>query len=512
MKHNKLVRLLSLAMVLLMLVCCFAACGDKDDTKDPATTTNKPAGPAEDTEAPLTGEELEYLPAEKDYKKREIKIAAPSQQAWGVGHFCHVDGSEDVINVALHERELLLDDQYGIILTLDTNRNSTNILTQIHKTASSQSSDYDLAFMITPDSMNAAMGGRLSNLLTMEALNLEASYYDQRIQQDFKIDDLLFHVTGDFDLIDELVTMGVLYNDSIYKDLGLYDEKGTPYEMVRNYTWTYDVMWEMASRFTVNEDSVFDINDKVGIVSENQAGYYIFMGAGIRPINNNNGTLTIAFTDGTIKDRATTILETLMAYCANEDFCIPARDFASDAPVRDAGANKDMFLGDRALFRTSSLSTTLNGMPDMASDFGILPIPMYESAQKAYYCWLNGDANWPLAVPKFANKQAELAEIIEIFCYYSRYGGDESLYEAFFERLSLAKICRKPDDRAMFALIFESKVYDIDQALKLMNVWGAVQGFVGSKSTVSTSTLDGLMENAGTKLAGYVKQFQMMNQ
>ena len=511
MRHSGLVRFLSLVMVLLMLVCCFAACGDKDDTKDPVTTTNKPSGPSDETEPPLTGEELVYLPKDKNYKKREIILGAPARNQGGVANFCHEEGAEDVINLALHERELLLDDKFGIILTLDTKRDSLGILSQLTRTASSQSSDYDLAFMATPDSMTAAMSGRLTNLLSLEPLNLEACYYDQRIRQDFRINDMLFQMTGDFVLYDELVTMGVLYNDTIYKDLGLYEEKGTPYEMVRTYTWTYDVMWEMASRYTVNEDSMFDINDKVGILSEEQGGYYFFMGSGIRPINNKNGEVSIAFLDSTTYDRATSVLEVLMLYFSNKDCCIPQRDFAADAPVRDYSAHTQMFTGDQALFRTSSLSTTLNRMPDMVSDFGILPIPMYEETQRAYYCWVNGYANWPLTVPKFAEKQTELAEITEIFAYYSRFGGDESLYEAFFERLSLAKICRKPEDRAMFALIFENTVFDLDQALQLMNVHGAVSGFVGNKTTVSASTLNELMSNAERRLSGYVTQFELMN-
>jgi hypothetical protein len=178
----------------------------------------------------------------------------------------------------------------------------------------------------------------------------------------------------------------------------------------------------------------------------------------------------------------------------------------------EAGANKEMFIGDRALFRTSSLSTTLNGMPEMTSDFGILPIPMYQESQQAYYCSLNDDANRPLVIPRFVKDPQESAEITEIISYYSRYGGDESLYEAFFERLTIAKICRKEEDRMMLELIFSSKAYDMDRMLSLIDMHGKVSSYVGSKCTTDIdSALNGALDSATGMLKTYLQQFEMSN-
>ena len=512
MKKNTLMKLLAMLLVVATMVTCLVACGDDSGSKTDDPEGQKTQGgvnPDEPT-VELTGEEADFLPEEKSYKNYEFMMYIQQQQEWGLVHHASLEDLEDPINKALRERELLMEGKFKVIMTLNTELSAGGALAN-HLTSQEkgEKSFCDNIFLKGDESMQAAMAGRLSNLMALEPINLEASYYDQRMQQSYRVNDTLYQISGDFDTIDELVTFGLLYNDWLYTNNGFYDTYGSPYQMVDNYEWTYERMMDLCAEVTSNEDGQWDINDTAGIVSENQAGYYFFLGSGITPVANDEGNLTIGLNDATQRELATDILEYLMALCSSEDFCIPYRDFAADAPLRDASANKDMFIGNRALFRSSSLSTTLNGMPDMQKDFGILPIPMYESGQKAYYCSLNDVANRPLSIPRHVSNKQRAAEITEIVAYYSRYGGDESLYEAFFDRLADAKICRKGEDRLMLTLIFTSKVFDMDRLLGTTGLYDAVSSAVGAGSTTGMgSTLETCLKNAPAKLSGYIFQFE----
>ena len=453
---------LAIAMILgsLALVAC-----SEDQGGEQGTGGGDVVNPGQNgaTQAPMTGDELIYLPQNQKYKNYEFKMYARQQDMYGIGHFCYQEGAEDVINQALREREFIIQDKMGAILTLDTSMNDTTIYTNLASNHKGQKHFGDALFIPGTSSMEASMAGYLWNLNILEELNLEASYYDQRIQQDFRIADMLFQITGDYEVQDELVTFGVLYNDFIYNGLGYYDEYGSPYQMVSNYLWTYDMMLELAQPFTADLGGENPQDNQWGIVSEAQAVYYFYMGSGLKPMVSENGELNIKLNDATEYELTTTALSKLLNFTANENVLIAA-DIVVGSSDRWEIAS-DIFEQNRALFRTTALSDALF-CSDMEKDFGILPIPMYDAAQKQYYSMVNAEFAFALCIPYYVKDIHKTANIIEAISYYSRYGGDETLYEAFFVRLSDAKICRKTEDRQMLTLIFNNKVYDIDAAVK----------------------------------------------
>jgi len=172
----------------------------------------------------------------------------------------------------------------------------------------------------------------------------------------------------------------------------------------------------------------------------------------------------------------------------------------------------DIFEENGTLFRTTALTDSMYCV-EMKSDFGILPIPMLSESQKAYYSMVNSEAAWPLCIPLYVEDVHRTADIIERMSYYSRYGGDESLYEAFFDRLQVAKLCRKPEDRQMLQLIFANKVYDLDMALESgIGLRSSIMSLAKQKNGADglTSTIDPAIERAGKsipKLLPVLKNF-----
>ena len=508
---TKRIGMLILAIAMLLGSLALVSCGDKDGSKDPSqTTAANPSGNPEETDAPMTGEELEFLPEDKNYKNYDFVLAAPKggQDIYGTGHYCHLEGAEDVINRALHERELLMQDKFGIVMSLDASRAMADIQANLAKLFKSESAPADLVFNTSQNEFLAAVAGQIWNLNILDELNLEASYYDQRIQQNFRIGDALFMITGDYEVLDELVTFGVLYNDKVYKDLLYYENEdyGSPYQMVRDYKWTYSAMMEMAANYTLDNDGVEGMSqtDRWGIVSEGQAVYYMFLGSGFIPMANQDGELSMNLQDGTYYDNVVTILQDLLNFSINENVLLAA-DIKGAEGKTNFDVASDIFEENRALFRHTSLSDALY-CAEMESDFGILPVPMYDAAQKAYYSMVNANAAWPLTIPYFVKDIERTATVVEALSYYSRYGGDESLYEAFFERLSLAKICRKPDDRAMLIMIFNNKVYDVDQVFPgAMSLHTTIASMANNKkgSDGLTGTIDSKLESVSKTIPGY---------
>ena len=257
--------------------------------------------------------------------------------------------------------------------------------------------------------------------------------------------------------------------------------------MVEAKKWTYTNMMTMAAPFTSEvAGAQYKEDNNWGIVSEAQAVYYFYMGAGLMPMASKNGQLEILLTDATAYARTYEVLMNLIPFLTDPNVLLSAdiEGVSTDKAV----VASDIFEQDRAMFRTTSLSDAIYSA-EMEHDFGILPVPLYEEGQEEYYCMINANLAWPLCIPLYVKDIHKTAEMIERISYYSRYGGDESLYEAFFERLTIAKICRKEEDRMMLELIFSNKVYCIDTYIPM--------GSTGLYSLV----VGDLVKNGGDTLA-----------
>lgn len=522
MKKNLAIKAIAMLLVLATLVACFVACGEPQTGEPtgsgaPSGSGNTPTDGGNNPDVPTAGdttsiEEGMYLPAAKNYANYEFKMFAPKQNVYGTGHYCHAEGSSEIIDLALHERELLLQGLHGIILQLDTSQTGAGIMQMVNNNHSAQKHFADLTFMPAKTSMDLAMQGKMWDFNVLDELNLEASYYDQRIQQNFRVGDFLFQLDGDYEVLDELVTFGVLYNEFVWKQQKYDITVGTPYSMVYNYTWTYGKMMELAAPVTAITDTQIPQNNVWGIVSEAQAVYYFYLGSGLQPMSSKNGVLQINLNDKTVYADTVRILTDLLTFGTNDNVLL------NSSIVDTAGEGKsviasDIFEENRALFRTTSLSDAIY-CQNMKEPFGILPVPLYSDQQRTYYCQTNADEGWPMAIPFFVDNVHRTAEIIEILSYYSRYGGDEPLYEAFFYRLQVAKICRKPEDRAMLTLVFSNKVYCIDSTLSSGKIdlrSGVVIPLVKTGPDKLVSTLDPKIEGANNTLKRVVDLFVMKN-
>ena len=520
MKKSLAIKLISALLLLAMMVSCFAACGepapqtDNGGANGGANTDGNGSGEGEgngngNQELP-EGEEGEFLPADANYANYEFQMRAPKQNVFGTGHYVAAEGENDVINNALLERQLLLQDMYGFILTLDTSDGSGTLFNKLGNNHSSQSHWVDALFITTENSMAGAQRGNLWNLNIIEELNLEASYYDQRIQQNFRIGDKLFQITGDHEVLDELVTFGVLYNDYIYDQYGYYDTYGTPYEMVEQKKWTYSTMMTMAAPFTSEVAGAQYLEDNNwGIVSETQAVYYFYMGAGLAPMASQNGELVVLLNDATAYAKTYEVLTNLLPFLTDPNVLLSSKIESVEGNEKSVVAS-DIFEQDRAMFRTTSLSDAIYSA-EMEHDFGILPVPLYEEGQEEYYCMINAELAWPLCVPFYVKDIHQTAEMIERLSYYSRYGGDESLYEAFFERLTIAKICRKEEDRMMLELVFSNKVYCIDTYLPTGNTGLRALVLTSGISETLASTLSTKVETATKNIVKFVNNVNKFN-
>ena len=337
MKKSLLMRLLTVLLALCMLVgvLALASCNNNDDSGNgtgTGTGTGTSSGITSSDDDEDDSLEAIYRPTlGKLDATYEYNMYAPKQDEFGMAHFASAEGKTDIINESLRRRETLMLDRYNVACKLNVSNEIGKTLTQ-----KDRSNQYfaDLVFVSSITAMEKAQSGMLYDLNALEELNLDAPYWDQRIQNDYRVGDMLFTVVGDYDTMDELVTFGILVNHTVYNGADYDDVYGSIYDLVRNKAWKYSTMLEMAAPITGNADEnpEMDENDNWGIVSERQSAGYFFLGSGIKPIESVDGELVLNLKDDIVKNKTISLLQEILKIGLNPNVLM-AEDLTGDVYV-----------------------------------------------------------------------------------------------------------------------------------------------------------------------------------
>ena len=115
-----------------------------------------------------------------------------------------------------------------------------------------------------------------------------------------------------------------------------------------------------------------------------------------------------------------------------------------------------MFANDQVLFYNRYLNI-VKKYRNMKTDFGILPFPLYDSAQEEYYTTVHAYGNSFICVPSVV-EDAEMTGIIlqDIAC--------ESMYTvtpAYYDVQLEGKIIRDDESADMLEIILSTRLYDV---------------------------------------------------
>ena len=490
----KRVILCLMALALLAMPVLLAGCdkspqpappgGDSTATRDSGKTDGDDPG----TQPSKDSDEERFKPAQKTYDRDFTLLTVVEDFYYSAYIYNYEKNGEprEICDVAIWQRQQFLSEVFGITL------NRLNLLgetarIQFENSVTGGGKICDIACLSGSNSIQAAISGYLLDVSRVSALNLEAPYWDQRIQQEYRIQDYLFTLEGDFNFIDDLRTYVIIYNDTMYKNLDFYDTYGSPYELSKDGKWTYATMLEMIRKCGhLDSGKNKPELDTWGMVSECSAPYYYFLGSGMKMLKNEGGKLSLSFesnwdlTYSTIEDYLNMDKDSAVVVANRPNSFSDSTDIWTTA--------SDIFRYNRALFRSTSLSAVLR-LLEMKDDYGIMPIPAYTEGQDGYYCWVDSGNHFPMTFPVTSWQEIdEIGEMAEVLGYYSLYGAD-SLNIAFYDLLAYARLCRRPEDKKMLQLVFANKTYDIDLALKISGTFSAIYDISYNKSydTLSTS-------------------------
>ena len=447
-------KLLCIALVLIFIAACFAACTGKDQnptggkTNENNTdngTLNGPAETKELTHADIAQPYLDKLPTTK--YNRVFNVLCMQGVGNSEKEIFVENASDEPIDNGVFLRNAAVFDRLGV--TIQSHPVTGSLFGEVQKDIKSNNHDYDLIMANGPDTGSLAQSGYLYNFLDLsDYINLDQEWWDPGTIRDCEINGKVFFMNGDINILDNDVTWILLFNKKLIETYDLEE----PYKLVTDGEWTLDKFYQLVASDVShpNDMGEYDAKASYGFITTNGGGLTNFLyTCDMTTVKVTDGVPEIVIGESKNAEKVTKILE----WCKKTISDKTITWFS----INDPAQTKEMFMNTQALFYSEVMSYIVN-LAEMDSDFGVLPTPKYDSAQKNYRTHVDGVGSM-ISIPSNLpdDKKEEVGSIIEAMALYSYIYVTPAYYDVTLKR----KKSRDADSQEMIDIILQSRVYDI---------------------------------------------------
>ncbi|MBR5452514.1 MAG: hypothetical protein IKV54_00405 [Clostridia bacterium] len=446
-------RVFSCFLAVLMLL-SFAACADDSGPKDPVTTK----GPDSVTTAPKNDNGIVYeeddLPATLNFGGEKVfvlstKIYDSEGKMNRLADFSVEELTSDVINDSIYNRELFVEERLGIeIINIMTD----TVAGEIEKQYSSQDDSYDVIIYPNHNLALYVLNGYFTDLYAVDHLNFDKPWWSSKFNAEAELEDMLFMSTGSLSLSLTRNIFAMYYNKTLAESYsGSYPELSDLYTVVENGDWTFDKFVELGGGIykDINGDNAYDIDDEYGIAYVPYVPLDAIWSA--FDINIFSRTEDGWFEMDVNTDKLYTALDKVYTLIHNTQGSISS----GKVPVSFSGVH-ETFANGHILFMPTLLDAIESAaLRNMQDDYGILPFPKYDKAQKEYYSF-SYDQFTAFAIPICSSRPNTAGAMLEAMASYAY----RDTQPAYFDIALKGRYMSDPQSRKMLDLVIDGFMVD----------------------------------------------------
>lgn len=374
-----------------------------------------------------------------------------------------IDGT--LINDTVYNRNAAIEEQFDVKIAQERLQNAT---AAANKVILAGDSKYDVVMPYMNSSVSNAQQGLYIDLNTVDNLKLEYRWWDRRANDNLKINGKLFMTTGDISILDNDCTMVLFFNKELVTDFGLE----SPYDLVKSGEWTIDKLFEESFVVTgdINGDGQYTVrDDRFGFFCAFNSPHSMYFATGERIVDyDEDGSLKIVM----YNERSVDAIDKIMTYCIDE------------RNLQNVGYNDSLpVFMEKRLFCAGWALVSAPDMREAEFDFGILPYPKLDEAQKDYYSLISSGLVPGVSIPITNNDTAKAGLILEAMAYYSV----DTLTVAYYDVTLTHKYFRDTESGDMLDIIFDSRVYDFGYIFDIGGLGTLIQTLYGMKVNKFTS-------------------------
>ncbi|MCL1858152.1 MAG: hypothetical protein FWF92_02830 [Oscillospiraceae bacterium] len=489
-----------LIILIISMVFTMFSCSTPDSGKNEVTPDN-PAG----NDTPADGEPAKSEPATEaeipfPYEDESIDLGGATfkiliDKQWS-GNSLDIEDYDieemngEVLNDAIYKRNLLIEELYN--LKFEGVHANDTVESAMTKTVKAAMDEYAA---VAPRLMNAAKFAAKGYGINVfdTALTLDAPWWDQNIINDTSIGGAAYFFSGDI-FIKHYDGIGLLmFNKRLLGDLGLE----SPYKLVEENKWTIDKFSEMVKGvyLDLDNDSKHNRYDRYGFVMQNDFIPNVINACGEKLVTKDEDDLPV-FTGNS--EKISNLIDKFLDFYTTDTY-----DMHRDAYDRENGGGQLVqfwvFPEGRGLFYWSMPRYIDLGLRDMEDDFGIVPIPKWDSNQSRYYATVNFWHSYTYMLPVTVGDVEQNSIILDAMAYHGR----KIIRPAYYDVCLQRKYTRDEDSSAMLDIIFSSTVYDIGRVYAIGGYLDSLfESIKKDNNTIMSSydKLQGVIDREMTKL------------
>ncbi|MCH5182794.1 MAG: hypothetical protein J1E00_01335 [Oscillospiraceae bacterium] len=507
--HKKACLLLALAMLFILLC---AGCSDDAPTENGsnATESSRPTGNTsgqEETSEPPSDSFVET----DEFQGQTVRVfTAAFNDAYvtEIGNNAENEACPIALSEAIVNRTQLVEDAYGITIEetieIDPKRYGGSFLTAVRGFITAGTFDYDIYYPCLLDAGTMASEGLLLNLKDAPGIRIENSWWDQIIIQDTSIGGRTYYLTGDIGLRAKNAAGFIYFNKNLFNQHGI----PYPYQTVRDMKWTIDEVLEIISTASISQDldsdGVITYHDMYGWGGQNGDMHNLFYSSGERIAKSdeqNNLSITV------YNDRSSRVVEKIVSLMQDDAEYVLGDDFFNESSTPMVML-EDTFKADRCLFYSGNTETALR-LGDMEGDFGILPMPMYDTTQGQYYTMIGGWSSNAYCIPYgLDDEQSYRAQVIlDALGAYSV----DTVAKTYYDVVLQFQKLRSDDDVEMLKLIFSCAGTDLGHIYSIGGIPAMLTAQASAVPGQFTSSYQALESAAEAALEDLIHTFEQLD-
>ena len=490
----KIKNLSLLCMTAVLLSGTFVSCARTQTTDTPTTTQA-----AIDT---VQAVETEAEPAEtmppleiRDFGGRDFRISVSRRY---VDEMWVESENGDVCNDAVFRRNQKIEEAYNVnIVAIPAPNDSSNAqVNEINKVLTAGDDVFDLTAVYTFLAGGPALKGHYYSWNDIPYVALDEKWWIQSANDAFSVNGEQYVAVGDLSVTTLLLTYAVFFNKRLVDDYDLPDL----YKTVLDGKWTIDYLNSLTRDIyqDLNGSGTADEGDLYGFAADKVTNLDAYPSAFDIPLikQDDNGAPYVAMDI----ERMTTGVEKVYALYYNS---------GNSSYIPEAGKEITAFASGNVAFLTTWIDNAFTEFREMTDDYGILPYPKLDEAQKEYYT--NSMDNYSLlSVPKTVSDVEFVGLITEAMTRESHL----SVIPAYYDVALTQKYARDEASVAMLDLIMAGRMYDFSilHSGKMSSLPYLFRDLVAKKDTNVASKFAKIESKLNSGIASLIETYAEVNQ
>ncbi|MHB1152200.1 MAG: hypothetical protein ACYCWE_15835 [Eubacteriales bacterium] len=423
-------KIVSFLLIFIMVISLMQSCADNGGSI--AETTASVTGESETAQP----EEKLEVPENSDYGGYIFNIYTYEHSAYIIEHVAR-EQTGDLVNDAIYERNRSAEELFDIKINPVIHKwENDDCRGNIRKSVMAADEAYDL-FSGNSYNMSAlSTEGLFKKLSEISYINVDKPWWNRSSYEELSVGSNAYLLMGDLSISNYGLFACIYFNKSYIADYNIED----PYEIMKRDEWTIDTLISLSKDIysDVDSNNKRDETDLYGMYSPVQTVYDI-----------SNHWLNITtknadnYPDVTFyNEKTAAMFDKLKEYFVNSTGVYAPTGWTDIA----------LFNGGNSVFVYSTIGASSH-LRDMESDYGLLPIPKYDSSQKEYRTNAGGLV---IAIPATASDTDRTGMVTESLAYYGR----KLAYPAYVETAISIKGTRDEAAQESLEIILNSANYN----------------------------------------------------